>query len=531
MSHRSGLRPSRIRLWVRCSARLGQAGAGSAIRRPPRRVGRRPRLAVARGPFDVDPGRLSPAQRDERAADAIGHRIAGRARQLWGDRRAAHHAEIQQPAPLRALAGAGDAGDVDCLAGRRLEQRRAARLGTFARRQVGDRHVAGGHDVDVPLAAAASHADAAVGSCDDVEAATQEEPAASQRVVDLPRLVLQVQDLHRPPRLGRHQTEALIGRDVAAGGRNRVAVRVPSGVAQARVERIDLRGRQRMLHPFRLVMPLAGRYPGPVGQVPLPHAVGPHEPERGLPSFVGQNRSGAAGVRQRHRDQAREQGRRARSGDLQPTGEAFQRAGAARPLAGVDVLDGILQEDPFAHAQEAAQAGREADPGPERHRRGGHQQAEDDERERGVGHGHGNLSTQKIDSWVSLNQYWLRPSSWGGTAGRSVGFPPTHADLIAQWCGPATGSRVSRVRRPCVEICRGAAIMRLARARIPWIHRRRTFMHRWITRSLVLAAVLAVGLPLVAGAQERGRQARRAHRRFAGCRSRRGTTARSSSYG
>ena len=158
--------------------------------------------------LDPHQGRLCPAQGDERTPNTIGGRVAGRARQLGRNLGARHQPEVEQPAALGTLTDLGNIDDVNRLADPRVEERGAARIRLFSRREIPHGDVVGRNRVQRPVTSMGPQTNGAVRPPNHLQAGAQRQSFFDQPVVNLARFILEVQDLNDATRLGGRQSEA-----------------------------------------------------------------------------------------------------------------------------------------------------------------------------------------------------------------------------------------------------------------------------------------------------------------------------------
>ena len=115
-------------------------------------------------------------------------------------------------------------------------------------------------------------------------------------------------------------------------------------------EAFDLLGREVVLAPVGLAVPIELREPGLLREVLLPEPVDADHPERVAAAGVRQGEAALGGARQAARLQMGEQVGRAPRLDRQRTRQALERRRARLVLAVVEVLERVLHENPPVRA-------------------------------------------------------------------------------------------------------------------------------------------------------------------------------------
>ena len=114
-----------------------------------------------------------------------------------------------------------------------------------------------------------------------------------------------------------------------------------------------------------LLMPAGTAHLRAVRQVTLPEAVAAHDPQRLVAPALGENRPGFQRRCQPHRLDPDEDPRGLPAPNLQGPGQALDAGAPPLVLAVVEMLQGILEQDPLPLARQAAPAPQVAAPGPQ----------------------------------------------------------------------------------------------------------------------------------------------------------------------
>ena len=324
------------------------------------------RAGVGAVALDPDPRSLLAAQRHQRALDAVGNGIAGRADQLGHDLGALDDPEVEQPAALGSLAG-------PARSPRRARARPAARHAASPRapRRArpaparGRSRCAPQSDSSVHSRPPGAYTDALVRARNDLQAAAEHEAVGEQRVVDLRRLVLSMCTIStarpRAPRPG-SPTPRAGGMPPAASGMGS-----PCG-SQAGLCRAARPGRRPAPRTACASTRSAwschcvGGTPGTVGQVALPQPVDPHDPHGRACALGGERRPVRLHPQQPPCGRGGSAAPRAPSpdGTREMPGEAVDRARLLLLPAGEHVLQRILEPDPLAQTGELQPARQQA---------------------------------------------------------------------------------------------------------------------------------------------------------------------------
>ncbi len=195
------------------------------------------------------------------------------------------------------------------------------------------------------------------------------------------RLVLYVDDLGELADLELRQRPAQRRRDLAAGGRNRIAVRIVARIPHARGQRFGLGGRSRVLEALGLVVPSGRVEARLVGQVALPQTVDADDAQGVAAPLAGQPVLPVLDLDQLLRLQPAQDLRRAIARHRERAGHALQGSFTTVVLEVEEVLEGVLDQHPLRRAQRPQATPEPAAHRPEQKHRGRGQRERDRQRD------------------------------------------------------------------------------------------------------------------------------------------------------